>query len=158
MLWCPLASRHSRRCKQLRTFAVADSADTPYRKPRSRRRRSRNPKDYALAQLRGYWEPEEVDGYSKDAAGVVAKALNGLQAGLGKRFAEEEMLQAWSGIVGEFIAEHARPVRIDRKILYIQVLQPAIHYSLERSKADILGKMQARFGRSAIRDLRFRVG
>jgi hypothetical protein len=137
---------------------VADSANTPYRKPRQRRRPARKPKDYALAQLRGYWEPEEVEGYSKNAAGVVSDALNGLQAGLGKRFAEEEMLHAWSEIVGEFIAQHSRPIRIERKVLYIQVLQSAIHYSLERSKGDILEKMQTRFGRAAIRELRFRIG
>jgi len=108
--------------------------------------------------MRGYWEPEDVDQYGTDAAQVVAKALEGLQAGLGKQFAEEEMLGAWSGIVGDFVAEHARPIRIERRVLYVQVLQPAIHYTLERGKADILAKMQARFGEKAIRQVRFRVG
>ena len=137
---------------------LSDSAKTPYRKPRQRKRKGRSNKDYALAQLRGYWEPEEVDQYGTDAAQVVAKALEGLQAGLGKQFAEEEMLAAWSGIVGDFVAEHARPIRINRRVLYVQVLQPAIHYTLERGKADILAKMQARFGAASIRQVRFRVG
>lgn len=134
------------------------SEEQAFPKPRPRKRRSRNPRDYALAQLRGYWEPEAVAEYEKDAATVLAKALNGLQAGLGERFAEEEILSAWSDVVGEFVASHSRPTKLDRRVLYVQVLQSAIHYTLERSKADLLQKMQARFGASAVRQLRFLIG
>ena len=130
----------------------------PFPKPRSRRRRGLSTKDYALAQLRGYWEPQEVEGYEKDVGTVLSKALNGLQAGLADRVAEEEVLSAWNDLVGPFVAEHSQPIRLDRKTLYVQVLQPAIHYTLERQKADLLQKMQTRFGARTIRQLRFRIG
>lgn len=134
------------------------SGGRPFPKPRARRRRGRSTKDYALAQLRGYWEPEEVEDFEKDAATVLAKALNGLQAGLADRVAEEEVLSAWNDLVGSFVAEHSQPIRLDRKTLYVQVLQSAIHYTLERQKADLLQKLQTRFGARTIRQLRFRVG
>ena len=130
----------------------------PFPKPRARRRRGRSTKDYALAQLRGYWEPQEVEGYEKDVGAVLAKALNGLKAGLADRVAEEEVLSAWNDLVGAFVAEHSQPIRLDRKILYVQVLQSAIHYTLERQKADLLQKLQTRFGARTVRQLRFRVG
>ena len=108
--------------------------------------------------MRGYWEPEEVDGYEKDVGTVLSKALNSLQAGLADRVAEEEVLSAWNELVGPFVAEHSKPIRLDRKTLYVQVLQSAIHYTLERQKADLLKKLQTRFGARTVRDLRFRVG
>jgi len=44
-------------------------------------------------------------------------------------------------------------------ILYVRVLQPALHYELEQvSKIDILRKLKQRFGAETIRDVRFRVG
>ena len=44
-------------------------------------------------------------------------------------------------------------------VLYVRVLQPALHYELEQvSKIDILRKLKQRFGSKTIRDIRFRVG
>jgi hypothetical protein len=41
----------------------------------------------------------------------------------------------------------------------VQVLQPALHFELERvNKATILRKLRQRFGSRVIRDLRFRLG
>lgn len=99
-----------------------------------------------------------MEGYEKDVGAVLSKALNGLQAGLADRVAEEEVLSAWNELVGAFVAEHSKPIRLDRRTLYVQVLQPAIHYTLERQKANLLQKLQTRFGARTIRQLRFRVG
>ena len=61
--------------------------------------------------------------------------------------------------VGEFIAAHSAPVALREGILYVRVLQPALHYELEQvSKIDILRKLKQRFGGKIIRDVRFRVG
>jgi hypothetical protein len=61
--------------------------------------------------------------------------------------------------VGEFIAVHSAPVALREGILYIRVLQPALHYELDQvSKIDILRKLKRRFGIKVIRDIRFRVG
>jgi hypothetical protein len=44
-------------------------------------------------------------------------------------------------------------------ILYVRVLQPSLHYELERiAKTEILRKLKRRFGGKTIRDVRFRVG
>ena len=79
--------------------------------------------------------------------------------GLRERLHETEVIEAWSTIVGEFIAAHSAPVALRESVLYVRVLQPALHYELEQvSKIDILRKLKQRFGGKTIRDVRFRVG
>src|SRR3984893_18173171 len=79
--------------------------------------------------------------------------------GLRERLHETEVIDAWSKIVGEFIAAHSAPVALRDGILYVRVLQPALHYELEQiSKSEILRKLKQRFGGKTIRDIRFRVG
>ena len=79
--------------------------------------------------------------------------------GLRERLRETEVIDAWSKIVGDFIAAHSTPVALREGILYVRVLQPALHYELEQiSKPEILRKLKQRFGARTIRDIRFRVG
>ena len=79
--------------------------------------------------------------------------------GLRERLRETEVIEAWSKIVGDFIAAHSAPVALREGILYVRVLQPALHYELEQiSKSEILRKLKQRFGAKTIRDIRFRVG
>ena len=79
--------------------------------------------------------------------------------GLRERLHETEVIDAWSKIVGEFIAAHSSPVALRDRILYVRVLQRALHYELEQvSKSDILRKLKQRFGSKTIRDVRIRVG
>jgi predicted nucleic acid-binding Zn ribbon protein len=79
--------------------------------------------------------------------------------GLRERLRETEVIEAWSKIVGDFIAAHSAPVALREGILYVRVLQPALHYELEQiSKSEILRKLKQRFGGKTIRDVRFRVG
>ena len=79
--------------------------------------------------------------------------------GLRERLRETEVIEAWSKIVGDFIAAHSAPVALREGVLYVRVLQPALHYELEQiSKTEILRKLKQRFGGKTIRDVRFRVG
>jgi len=79
--------------------------------------------------------------------------------GLREHLRETEVIEAWSKIVGDFIAAHSAPVALREGILYVRVLQPALHYELEQiSKTEILRKLKQRFGAKTIRDIRFRVG
>ena len=58
-----------------------------------------------------------------------------------------------------FIAVHSASVALGEGILYVRVLQPALHYELEQiSKSEILRKLKQRFGGKTICDIRFRVG
>jgi predicted nucleic acid-binding Zn ribbon protein len=79
--------------------------------------------------------------------------------GLRERLRETEVIDAWSKIVGDFIAAHSAPFALREGILYVRVLQPALHYELEQiSKSEILRKLKQRFGGKTIRDIRFRAG
>jgi len=79
--------------------------------------------------------------------------------GLRERLRETEVIDAWSRIVGDFIAAHSAPVALREGVLYVRVLQPALHYELEQiSKSQVLRKLKQRFGSKTIRDVRFRVG
>jgi len=79
--------------------------------------------------------------------------------GLKERLQETEILAAWKSLVGEFIAAHSCPVALRDGVLYVHVLQPALHYELERvTKPEIVRKLKQRFGTRTIRDLRFRLG
>src|SRR5437879_8776432 len=79
--------------------------------------------------------------------------------GLRERLRETEVIDAWSKIVGDFIAAHSAPVALRSGVLYVRVLQPALHYELEQiSKPEILRKVKQRFGRKTIRDVRFPAG
>jgi predicted nucleic acid-binding Zn ribbon protein len=81
------------------------------------------------------------------------------QFGLAERLKENEVMEAWKSIVGEFIAAHSSPVSLRTGVLFVRVLQPALHYQFEQiSKPEILRKLKQRFGSKIIRDVRFRVG
>ena len=121
---------------------------------RSRPRRSN--RERALAQLRGYWEPQDVSQFEQDIEEAVEKTMKGL--GLENRFHEDQVFDAWNSLVTPFVAQNARPVSMNRKVLYIQVLHSTVHYELERMRGEILRKMQEQFGSENIRDVRFQLG
>ena len=113
------------------------------------------------AKVIGEWRglPDRFSPYDRWQS--PAHVLPGLmqRLGLRERLHENEILEAWSSIVGEFIAAHSAPVALRESVLYVRVLQPSLHYELERiSKMDILRKLKQRFGVKIIRDVRFRVG
>ncbi len=114
-------------------------------------------RDRVLAEWRGYREPAPTLARTQPVGGLVARAMQGL--GLGSRVQEAEVLLAWREVVGDFIAEHSKPARLKEGVLYVQVLQPAIHFELERNwKAQIVQKLRDRFGARVVREVRFRVG
>ncbi|MEM9283291.1 MAG: DUF721 domain-containing protein [Verrucomicrobiota bacterium] len=121
-----------------------------------RRRPRRTPRERALAQLRGYWEPQDTSKFLHDSGSAVEKTLKGL--GLKDRFNEDQVFDAWNGMVDEFIAQNARPVALQRGVLSIQVLHSTVHYELDRVRGQLLQKMQGEFGREKIKDIRFRLG
>jgi predicted nucleic acid-binding Zn ribbon protein len=110
-----------------------------------------------IAEWRGLPEKTAVHNRWAAPADVLPKLMQRL--GLKERLHENEVIEAWSKIVGDFIAAHSAPVALREGILYVRVLQPALHYELEQiSKLDILRKLKQRFGGKIIRDVRFRVG
>lgn len=110
-----------------------------------------------LAEWRGLPDKSPARDRWQSPAEVLPKLMQRL--GLKERLQETEVLDAWAQIVGEFIALHSAPVALREGVLYVRVLQPALHYELEQiSKLEILRKLKQRFGGKIVRDLRFRLG
>ena len=101
----------------------------------------------------GFPAPDRAQAVTNLIPGVMQKL------GLKERLQESEVRGAWKALVGDFIAAHSAPISLRDGILYVHVLQPALHYELERiTKPQILRKLKQRFGARVIRDLRFRLG
>ena len=110
-----------------------------------------------IAEWRGLPEKKVRPDRFQRTADLLPKIMQRL--GLRERLHETEVIDAWSKIVGEFIAAHSAPVALREGVLYVRVLQPALHYELEQvSRSEILRKLKKRFGTKTIRDIRFRVG
>ena len=110
-----------------------------------------------IAEWRGLPQKKLQPDRWQSPAELMPKLMQRL--GLRERLRETEVIDAWSKIVGDFIAAHSAPVALREGILYVRVLQPALHYELEQiSKSEILRKLKQRFGGKTIRDIRFRIG
>ena len=111
----------------------------------------------AIADWRGYAEPRPVLDRVHAVSALIGKAVQDL--GLGERVREDEVLRAWKDLVGDFIAQHSAPSSLKDGVLYVRVLQPTIHFELERVwRPKIIEKLKARFGARVARELRFRLG
>lgn len=89
-----------------------------------------------------------------DSASAIQDLVKRL--GLSERIDEAEIAAEWKAIVGDFLAEHSKPARLQQGILVIQVVQPTIRFELERTwKKQIIAKLKERFGTSTIRDVKF---
>ena len=110
-----------------------------------------------IAEWRGYTEPRPVMHRIHPVSALVGKAVQDL--GLGELVREDEVLRAWKDLVGDFIAAHSAPSSLKDGVLFVRVLQPTIHFELERVwRPRIIEKLKARFGPRVVRELRFRLG
>jgi predicted nucleic acid-binding Zn ribbon protein len=110
-----------------------------------------------LAEWRGFAERFERTDRTTTAQDAVQKVMAAL--GLSDRLKSGEMCSAWREIVGEFFALHSSPQQLKDRVLYVAVLQPTVHFELERVwKKDILAKLKTRFGARTIREIKFRLG
>ncbi len=111
----------------------------------------------ALADWRGLPERALRPDRWRSPSELLPKLMQ--QLGLRERLHETEVIEAWKQIVGEFIATHSSPHTLREGVLFVRVLQPALHYQFETiSKPEILRKLKQCFGARVIRDVRFRVG
>ena len=118
---------------------------------------TRSLRSAVIAEWRGLPNRKTRPDRWQSPAEVMPKLMQRL--GLRERLHETEVIDAWSKIVGEFIAAHSAPVALRDGILYVRVLQPSLHYELERiAKTEILRKLKRRFDGKTIRDIRFRLG
>jgi len=110
-----------------------------------------------LTEWRGL--PEHFE--RPDRAVLVADGVQKLMKtlGLADRLHSEAVLRAWGEIAGEFFALHSSPQRLKDGVLYVHVLQPTVHFELDRVwKREILAKLQERFSSRVVREIKFRLG
>ena len=118
-----------------------------------------NPKLKArvIAEWRGLPEEPFVQDTSKPVSEALQKLIG--QLGIQQRVNQEEIVAVWKEVVGDFISRHAAPARLVDGLLVVHVLQPTVHFELERVwKRVLLEKLQTRFGRRMVREIRFRLG
>ena len=110
-----------------------------------------------LAEWRGLPQVPILPDRAVTSGDVVRKVMQSL--GLGDRLRSDEVLRAWHEVVGEFFAKHSSPQRLKDGVLYVHVLQPTLHFELDRVwKREILEKLKKRFGSRTVREIKFRVG
>lgn len=80
------------------------------------------------------------------------------QAGLADRMRLEEVLAAWREIVGDFLFQSSRPDSIQRGVLMVRVLQPAVHHALMVERPRILKRLQEKLKNAGIKDVRLKHG
>lgn len=78
--------------------------------------------------------------------------------GLAEQFHEQEPLFYWEEVVGERLARIARPLRVHKGTLYIEVTSPVQARELELLKEKIIKRLNERLGEERIKELRFRAG
>ncbi len=110
----------------------------------------------AIAEWRGYAEGRPVMDRMQSLSALVGKTMQAF--GLGELVRESEVLEAWKEIVGDYLALHTSPSKLKEGVLYVRVLQPSIHFEIERMKGLIVAKLKQRFGARVVRELRFRLG
>ena len=66
-----------------------------------------------------------------------------------------QVFAKWDHIVGKKVADHTRPVRITRDVLYVEVNDHLWFAQLKYMKGDILKKLEDRIRKGLFTDLKF---
>ena len=109
-----------------------------------------------IADWRGVPDGPVIDRPVREVSqliGAVAK-----ECGIKDRLMLEDVMAAWRSIVGGFLSTHSQPDTIQRGMLTVRILQPAVHHSLMMEKPRILARLKEKLGPKAVRDIRFRHG
>lgn len=66
-----------------------------------------------------------------------------------------KIFHLWEEIAGEGLANHARPVRIDERILFVEVDDPVWLSQVRYMKLDIMAKIGVTIKKGIFKDIRF---
>ncbi|MEE8398356.1 MAG: DUF721 domain-containing protein [Desulfobacterales bacterium] len=66
--------------------------------------------------------------------------------------------ELWDGIVGEVVAQHARPDAFKGKLLLVNVSSSTWLHHLQFLKRDIIDKVNEAFGETVIQEIKFKIG
>ena len=113
------------------------------------------------AQVLREWQPfARFDPPAKPAP-ALRQLMPGIRKGLGleQRLHQSQVFHQWLEIVGADIAKHAQPVSLKNGLLVIAVDHPVWLQELARyHKPLLLQKIRDRIGKTAVRELVFRIG
>jgi predicted nucleic acid-binding Zn ribbon protein len=113
-------------------------------------------RERVIEEWRGYAETPLTPKLGAHVGDAVRKFL--AKVGMVSQLDEQVISAAWREVVGDFIANHSAPDRIQNGVLHIRVTQTTVLFELERNcKARILTNLQERFGKTVVRDLKFRI-
>ena len=113
------------------------------------------------AKVLGEWRGSRVERNTAMFEHPVSDLLPGImrKVGVQDQINAEAITEEWQAIVGDFLGSNSRPVKLQKRVLTIAVLQSTLLYMLEQEfKRDILAKVRARFGEKIVRDVKFTVG
>ncbi|WP_193214745.1 DUF721 domain-containing protein [Luteolibacter marinus] len=101
-------------------------------------------------------EPAHLDERLHQPGEFLASILR--QAGASEGIDEERLREMWKDVAGDFIARNANPVSLKGGCLTLHVLQPAMRFHLEQTRAELLRKVQQAAGQGVVKSIRFTVG
>ena len=113
------------------------------------------------AKVLGEWRGSRVERNTKVFEHPISDLVPGImrKAGVQDQINAEAITEEWQSIVGDFIGSNSRPLKLQKRVLTVAVLQSTLLYMLEQEfKQDILAKVRARFGAKVVRDVKFTVG
>jgi predicted nucleic acid-binding Zn ribbon protein len=117
---------------------------------------ARSIRERVIEEWRGYPEAPLSPKLGSHIGDAVRKFLS--KVGMISQLDEQVITSAWREIVGDFIANHSAPDRIQNGTLHIRVTQTTVLFELERNcKTRILRNLQERFGKTVVRDIKFRI-
>jgi predicted nucleic acid-binding Zn ribbon protein len=64
-----------------------------------------------------------------------------------------KVFSLWPQVVGERVAQHARPIRVNRQRLYVEVDDPVWLAQLRLMRVDILDRVEKTMGKDLIIDV-----
>jgi len=87
---------------------------------------------------------------------IIPKIIKGM--GLEQDLWEQQLMGEWPKLVGPQLSRHARPGKVERKILFVYVTSSAWLQELTSfGQREILKKVQDNFGADRIRSIRLRL-
>ena len=100
--------------------------------------------------------PLDLNENVSEAGDLIEGVLAGLK--LGEGIAEEKLRAAWKDVAGEFISAQTEPVSLEKGILTLRVIQPAMRFHLEQSRGEILARLRKSLGGTKLKQVRLTIG
>ena len=75
--------------------------------------------------------------------------------GIAERIEETKILRLWNEIVGDFVAQKVKPIKISRKKLYVHIGDSAFRQEFVFLKKEILKQIEEKAGKGIISDISF---